>query len=113
MIFLYFIKLYSIDSDTESWSESDFSTQRALSSLVWFYKKGIFKRLTISDLPLSYTTSPDDIPAYLIKKVAVALTVSREHIFNFSYMHSTIPKRWKHEFVTTISSKSLHNMYSI
>lgn len=111
MLAAHFKKSYSIEADNESWSELAFSTQSASpDSFVWFHKEDIFKHL--SNLPLSYTTTPDEIPAYFIKKVAVALVAPLEHIFNFSYMHSEIPNRWKHAFVTPIPKKPPHGLVS-
>ncbi|EYC23317.1 hypothetical protein Y032_0015g2585 [Ancylostoma ceylanicum] len=99
----HFQKSFSDNSSDVKWSTVEIPCTSKDSS-VWFYKEEIYEIL--SKLPLSYSVTPDDVPPYFIRKVAIAIAYPLEHIFNFSFMHGDVPDRWKHAFVTPIPKKA-------
>lgn len=107
MLAKYFHKSYSESSSYSDAFDTVSSTQ-SMESTIWFHKEEIYNALCA--LPATFTVTPDYVPPYFIRKIAIAISYPLEHIFNASFMLGEVPGRWKHAFVTPIPKKAPYNL---
>ncbi len=72
-------------------------------SNVDFSELDVYKLLC--GLPDKLSSTPDKLPAYFLKRIAVPICFPLCYIFNFSMKSGTVPSLWKRAFVTPVYKK--------
>ena len=68
---------------------------------------------TLSDIKLSTSSGPDNIPAYILKHCRQSLAPILAKICNESLMRGTYPASWKHARMVPIHKKAVDFMLAI
>lgn len=69
----------------------------------WCRREDILELL--SKWPKSSSLTPDHIPLSFFQAVAEVIATPLEFIFNLSFMHAKVPRRWKMSYVTPLPKK--------
>lgn len=65
-----------------------------------FTSSDVYKALT--SLPLKYSSGPDGVPSFILKKCAASLAIPLSMLFNRSLSSGVFPLKWKSSFVFPI-----------